>query len=71
VFRDTHAADREQAGVDESEVNVADQTLIPVLLGGLQQNAQDPEHETRIESAATNHAASGLLDSRRRRRSGG
>jgi hypothetical protein len=49
-------------GVDEGEVNSAIQTLIPTLLGGLQQNAQDPDHATKIESAVTQHAASGLLD---------
>jgi hypothetical protein len=45
-------------GVDESEVNKA----VPVLVGGLQENAQDPEHASKIESAADSHAASGLLD---------
>jgi hypothetical protein len=49
-------------GVDESEVNKAVQLLVPVLVGGLQENAQDPEHASNIASAADNHAASGLLD---------
>ncbi|WP_137144694.1 DUF937 domain-containing protein [Mycolicibacterium sp. CR10] len=49
-------------GVDEGEVNSAIQTLVPVLVGGLQQNAQDPDAATNIASAANNHAASGLLD---------
>jgi hypothetical protein len=49
-------------GADEGEVNSAVQTLVPLLLGGLQQNAQDPEHASNIESAAATHAASGLLD---------
>jgi hypothetical protein len=49
-------------GVDEGEVNKAVQLLVPVLVGGLQENAQDPEHASKIESAADNHAASGLLD---------
>ena len=49
-------------GVDEDEVNKAVQLLVPVLVGGLQENAQDPEHASSIESAADNHAASGLLD---------
>jgi hypothetical protein len=49
-------------GVDEGEVNKAVQLLVPVLVGGLQQNAQDPDHASNIESAADNHAASGLLD---------
>jgi hypothetical protein len=49
-------------GVDETEVNKAVQLLVPVLVGGLHQNAQDPEDASKIESAAGNHAASGLLD---------
>ncbi|MBJ7338925.1 DUF937 domain-containing protein [Mycolicibacterium sp.] len=49
-------------GADEGEVNSAVQTLVPLLLGGLQQNAQDPDHASHIETAACNHAASGLLD---------
>jgi hypothetical protein len=49
-------------GVDEAEVNKAVQLLVPVLVGGLQENAQDPDHASKIESAADNHAASGLLD---------
>lgn len=49
-------------GVDEGAVNSAIQTLVPVLVGGLQQNAQDPDHASAIESAANNHAAKGLLD---------
>jgi len=49
-------------GVDEGEVNSAIKTLVPVLVGGLQQNARDPGTATNIASAASNHAASGLLD---------
>ncbi|HKP40036.1 DUF937 domain-containing protein [Mycobacterium sp.] len=49
-------------GADEAEVTSAVQTLVPVLVGGLQQNAQDPDAASKIESAANNHAASGLLD---------
>jgi hypothetical protein len=49
-------------GADEGEVDSAIQTLVPVLLSGLQHNSQDPEHASRIESAASSHAASGLLD---------
>jgi hypothetical protein len=49
-------------GADEAEVNSAIQTLVPLLLGGLQQNAQDPDHASNIENAASTHAASGLLD---------
>ena len=47
-------------GVDEAEVNKAVQLLVPVLVGGLSENAQDPEHASKIESAADSHA--GLLD---------
>lgn len=49
-------------GVDEAEVNSAVKTLVPVLVGGLQQNAHDPATANNIASAANNHAASGLLD---------
>jgi hypothetical protein len=49
-------------GVDQAEVDSAVHTLVPLLLGGLQQNAQDPGHASNIENAASNHAASGLLD---------
>jgi hypothetical protein len=49
-------------GVDEADVNKAVQLLVPALVGGLQENAQDPEHASKIESAADSHAASGLLD---------
>ncbi len=49
-------------GADEGDVDNAVHTLVPVLLGGLQQNSQDPEHARRIESMATSHAAPGLLD---------
>jgi hypothetical protein len=47
-------------GVDEAEVNEAVHLLVPVLVGGLHENAQDPEHASKIESAADSHA--GLLD---------
>lgn len=47
-------------GADENEVDNTIRTLVPVLLGGLQQNSEDPEHASKIESAATN--ARGLLD---------
>jgi hypothetical protein len=49
-------------GADKGEVDSAIRTLVPVLVGGLQQNAQDPEGAANIESAASSHAASGLLD---------
>ncbi len=47
-------------GVDEADVNKAVQLLVPVLVGGLHDNAQDPEHASKIESAADSHAS--LLD---------
>ena len=49
-------------GADEAEVDKTVHTLVPLLVGGLHQNSQDPEHASRIESAATSHAARGLLD---------
>ena len=49
-------------GADEGEVENAVHTLVPALLSGLQQNSQDPEHANLIESAASSHAARGLLD---------
>jgi hypothetical protein len=50
-------------GVDQSEVNSAVQKLVPVLVGGLHQNAQDPAQATNIESAVSDQAARGLLGS--------
>lgn len=49
-------------GVNEDEVVGAVHTLVPALLSGLHQNSQDPAAADRIESAATSHAARGLLD---------
>jgi hypothetical protein len=49
-------------GADEGDVDSAVHTLVPVLLSGLQHNSQDPEHASKIESAASDHAARGLLD---------
>lgn len=49
-------------GADEGEVNSAVQQLVPLLVGGLQHNAQDPDTAAGIESDAAGHAASGLLD---------
>jgi hypothetical protein len=49
-------------GANEGEVENAIHTLVPALLSGLQQNSDDPEHANRIESAASSHAARGLLD---------
>jgi hypothetical protein len=52
----------DKLGADKGEVDSAIQTLVPVLLSGLQHNSQDPEHASKIESAASSHAAQGLLD---------
>lgn len=49
-------------GADEGDVEKAVHTLVPALIGGLQENSQDPEHASRIESIASSHAARGLLD---------
>ena len=49
-------------GADEGEVHDAIRTLVPLLVGGLQQNAQNPETASSIQHAANGHAASGLLD---------
>lgn len=49
-------------GADEGEVDNAIHTLVPVLLTGLHQNSQDPDHASEIESAAGSQAARGLLD---------
>ena len=40
-------------GVDEGEVNKAVQLLVPVLVGGLQENAQDPEHASKSSPRPT------------------
>ena len=39
-------------GADEGEVNSAVQQLVPLLVGSLQHNAQDPEHAATIETDA-------------------
>ena len=49
-------------GADEGEVNSAVQQLVPLLVGGLQHNAEDPDTAAGIENDAAGHAASGLLD---------
>lgn len=50
-------------GADQAEVDAAIHTLVPSLVGGLQHNARgDDATAGRIESAAADHAASGLLD---------
>lgn len=49
-------------GVDAGEVDNVVKTLVPALVGSLHQNAQDADTAAKIESAAGDHAASGLLD---------
>ena len=50
-------------GADEGEVNNAIRTLVPALVGGLQHNvAADDIDTSGLESAVSQHAASGLLD---------
>ncbi len=50
-------------GASQGEVAEAIQQLVPALVGGLQVNAQDNDEVAgRIESAAAQHAARGLLD---------
>lgn len=49
-------------GVDAGEVDSTIRTLVPVLVGGLQENAQNPDAASNIEAAASSHAAQGLLD---------
>ena len=49
-------------GADEGEVNSAVQQLVPLLVGGLQHSAEDPDTAAGIENDAAGHAASGLLD---------
>ena len=50
-------------GADEGEVNNAIRTLVPALVGGLQQNVQaDDIDSSKLESGAAEQGASGLLD---------
>ncbi|OBK21817.1 hypothetical protein A5634_09535 [Mycobacterium asiaticum] len=49
-------------GADQDEVDNAVHTLVPVLLSGLHHSSQDPEHASKLEDAASGHAARGLLD---------
>jgi hypothetical protein len=49
-------------GADEAEVNNAIHTLVPVFIGGMHQNAQNPEKASDIGSVDSSHAARGLLD---------
>lgn len=52
----------DRIGADEADVDKAVRLLVPVLVGGLHENAQNPDHAGTISSAADDHAASGLLD---------
>ncbi|HEY7050814.1 MAG TPA: DUF937 domain-containing protein [Mycobacterium sp.] len=47
---------------DRDSVDHAIKTLVPVLVGGLHHNVEDPDAASQIESAATQQAATGLLD---------
>jgi hypothetical protein len=50
-------------GVDEGEVNAAVKTLVPALVGGIQQNVQaDDIDSSKLESDVAQQGASGLLD---------
>jgi hypothetical protein len=50
-------------GVDEGEVNSAVKTLVPALVGGIQQNVQAGDIDSsKLESDVTTQGASGLLD---------
>jgi hypothetical protein len=50
-------------GVDEGEVNSAVKTLVPALVGGIQQNVQaDHIDSSKLESDVAQQGASGLLD---------
>lgn len=50
-------------GADETEVDNAVHTLVPVLLTGLDQHSsQDPEHADRIGAITASYASRGLLD---------
>ncbi|MDT5301477.1 MAG: hypothetical protein QOG79_4719, partial [Mycobacterium sp.] len=50
-------------GADEGEVNTAIRTLVPALVGGLQHNVEANDIDSsKLESAVSTQAASGLLD---------
>jgi hypothetical protein len=50
-------------GVDEGEVNSAIKTLVPALVGGIQQNVSaDDIDSSKLESDVAQQGASGLLD---------
>ncbi|MGH3563833.1 MAG: DUF937 domain-containing protein [Mycobacterium sp.] len=52
----------EELGADAGEVDSTIRTLVPVLVGGLHENAQNTDNASSIEAAASSHAAQGLLD---------
>lgn len=49
-------------GADTGEVDSTIRTLVPVLVSGLSQNAQEPDQADNIVNTASNFAAQGLLD---------
>jgi len=49
-------------GVGWGEIDETVKTLVPVLVEGLQHNAQNPDRASEIESEATDDAAAGLLE---------
>lgn len=49
-------------GADPGEVDDTIRTLVPVLVGGLHENAQHPDGADTIAAAATGYVAQGLLD---------
>ncbi|MEB3049083.1 DUF937 domain-containing protein [Mycolicibacter sp. MYC123] len=51
-----------QLGADSGEVDNTIRTLVPVLVGGLSEHAQDPGQADNIANAANTFAAQGLLD---------
>ena len=52
----------DKLGVDSGEVDNTIQTLVPVLVSSLSQNAQDPGQADSIADTANSFAAQGLLD---------
>ncbi|MEB3034880.1 DUF937 domain-containing protein [[Mycobacterium] nativiensis] len=52
----------DKLGADSGEVNNTIQTLVPVLVSSLSQNAQESGQANSIVDAATTFAAQGLLD---------
>lgn len=51
----------EKLGVDNDTANTAIQSVVPLLLGGLQANAEDPDKAADV-AASINNTPSGLLD---------